>query len=72
MSIGGKKFAVVGLRRPPLGGQASDVYVELGELQAVSDREGRVNGMNVRATDSGSVTRMVGQGDRASPPRRRR
>jgi ABC-type antimicrobial peptide transport system permease subunit len=55
VSVGGKKFRVVGIADPPLGGQASDVYVELGQLQKVSDREGRVNAMNVRATDSGSV-----------------
>ena len=56
VKIGGKEFRVVGIVEPPLGGQASDVYVELGQLQKVSDREGRINSMNVRASDSGSVT----------------
>ena len=56
VSLGGKKFRVVGIADPPLGGQASDVYVELGQLQKVSDREGRVNAMNVRASDSDSVS----------------
>jgi ABC-type antimicrobial peptide transport system permease subunit len=55
VTVGDRKFRVVGLAQPPLGGQASDVYVELGQLQAVSDREGRVNAMNVRATDTGAV-----------------
>ena len=55
VSVGGRKFKVVGLAQAPLGGKASDVYVELGQLQAVSDRKGRVNEMNVRATDSDAV-----------------
>ena len=55
VSVGGKKFRVVGIAQAPLGGQASDVYVELDQLQKVSDRKGRVNAMNVRATDSDSV-----------------
>ena len=76
-----KKFRVVGLAEAPLGGQASDVYVELGQLQTVSDREGRVNAMNVRATDSDAVTsvakrdreRLLGRaGDHRRRPRRPR
>mgnify|MGYP006148059407 CR=1 FL=1 len=35
--------------RSPLGGQSSDVYVELGRLQKLSDRRGRENVVNVRA-----------------------
>ena len=59
VSIGGRGFEVVGIAKPPLGGQASDVYVPLAQLQAVSDREGRVNALNVRATDSGSVASVA-------------
>jgi ABC-type antimicrobial peptide transport system permease subunit len=55
VTVGGREFKVVGLAQAPLGGKASDVYVELGQLQAVSDRKGRVNEMNVRATDSDAV-----------------
>jgi putative ABC transport system permease protein len=55
VSVGGRKFRVVGIAELPLGGQPSDVYVPLTQLQAVSDREGRVNSLNVRAEDSGSV-----------------
>ena len=43
VTLGGKRFNVVGLASPPLGGQASDVYVKLGQLQTLSDRKGRVN-----------------------------
>ena len=55
ITIGGAKLKVVGLARPPLGGQASDVYMSLARLQKLSDREGRVNAMHVRATESDSV-----------------
>ena len=41
-----------GLAQTPLGGQSPDVYVKLAQLQAFSDREGRVNTVQVRA-DSG-------------------
>ena len=56
VSVGGKKFRVVGVAEAPLGGQASDVYVELGRLQKLSNREGRVNTMLVRATDGSKVS----------------
>lgn len=51
----GRRLEVVGLVRSPLGGQSSDVYVELGELQKLADREGRVNVVNVRARDAAAV-----------------
>jgi ABC-type antimicrobial peptide transport system permease subunit len=50
-----KTFTVVGLARSPLGGQASDAYVKLGQLQAISDRKGRVNAAQVRAKSTGDV-----------------
>ncbi len=53
--VAGAKFDVVGLAGAPLGGDASNVYVELGRLQALSDREGRVNGMQVRAESADAV-----------------
>jgi ABC-type antimicrobial peptide transport system permease subunit len=53
--IAGKRFEVVGLSAAPLGGAASNAYVELGRLQAVSDRKGRANIMNVRADSTDSV-----------------
>jgi ABC-type antimicrobial peptide transport system permease subunit len=55
ISLGGKTFTVVGLAQTPLGGQASDVYVKLGQLQELSDREGRVNTVHVRAASGDSV-----------------
>src|SRR5437588_5453751 len=52
ITIGGKKFTVVGLANTPLGGQASDVYVKLAQLQQMSGRVGRVNTVYVRATSA--------------------
>jgi ABC-type antimicrobial peptide transport system permease subunit len=57
--LGGKKFTVVGLAETPLGGQSSDVYVELAQLQALADREGRVNTVYVRAESSGDVAAVA-------------
>ena len=67
VSVGGRKFRVVGIAEPPLGGQPSDVYVPLAQLQKVSDREGRVNALNVRADDSGSVSSVAKQIETSFP-----
>jgi putative ABC transport system permease protein len=56
VKLGGKSFKAVGIAKPPLGGQASDVYVELGTLQKLADRKGRVNVLQVRASDSNQVS----------------
>jgi ABC-type antimicrobial peptide transport system permease subunit len=55
VTLGGKKFTVVGLAETPLGGQSSDVYLKLSHLQDLSDREGRVNTAYVRAESSDDV-----------------
>jgi putative ABC transport system permease protein len=55
ISLGGKTFTVVGLASSPLGGQASDTYVKLGQLQKLSDRVGRVNTVQVRADSTDDV-----------------
>jgi ABC-type antimicrobial peptide transport system permease subunit len=55
ISLGGKTFTVVGIAKTPLGGQASDVYVKLGQLQALSGRTGRVNTVYVRADSADDV-----------------
>jgi ABC-type lipoprotein release transport system permease subunit len=49
------RMQVVGLVRSPLGGQSSDVYIELGRLQKLADREARVNVINVRAENAAAV-----------------
>jgi ABC-type lipoprotein release transport system permease subunit len=50
-----KRFTVVGLARSPLGGQSSDAYVKLAQLQAISGRKGRVNSAQVRAQSTDDV-----------------
>ena len=55
ITLKGRKFEVVGLASPPLGGQASDIYVKLDQLQRMSGRAGRVNTLYVRADSSGDV-----------------
>lgn len=53
-------FKVVGLAKPPLGGQTADVYLTLPELQVLSGREGRINVLLVRAEDAASVSKLEG------------
>lgn len=50
-----KRFEVVGVASSPLGGQASDVYMKLDQLQQLSDRKNRVNTLYVRATSADAV-----------------
>lgn len=52
-------YKVVGIANPPLGGSSSDVYVKLDQLQTASGRENRVNGVYVRATDTGAVSSVA-------------
>jgi putative ABC transport system permease protein len=59
ITLKGKEFDVVGLASPPLGGQASDIYVKLDQLQRMSDREGRVNTLYVRADSSDHVAALA-------------
>jgi ABC-type antimicrobial peptide transport system permease subunit len=55
ITVSGEKFTVVGLAKTPLGGQASDVYMKLTQLQKLSGRVGRVNTVYVRATNAKNV-----------------
>jgi putative ABC transport system permease protein len=55
LPVAGDEFEVVGLATSPLGGDASNAYVELGRLQQLSDRQGRVNEIQVRADSADSV-----------------
>jgi putative ABC transport system permease protein len=59
LTLGGKSFTVVGLAETPLGGQSSDVYVKLAQLQGLSDRAGRVNTAYVRAESSDDVAAVA-------------
>src|SRR6266545_2539912 len=55
LTLNGKKFKVVGLVAPPLGGQTADVYLPLKQLQALAGQKGLANVILVRADDSSSV-----------------
>ncbi len=55
VEIKSRKYEIIGIASPPLGGQASDVYVKLSQLQNASDRKGRVNTVYVRADDTDAV-----------------
>ena len=55
VDVGGEKFDVVGLASAGLGGESSDIYVHLSELQRLSDREHRANVVRVRAANSDQV-----------------
>jgi ABC-type antimicrobial peptide transport system permease subunit len=55
LTLKGKTCHVVGMAKPPLGGQSSDIYIPLKQLQALSGRDGRVNVLQVRADKSSDV-----------------
>lgn len=55
VTVKGKAFTVVGIATTPVGGQSSDVYVKLGQLQGLSGRVGRVNTIYVRAASADDV-----------------
>jgi putative ABC transport system permease protein len=65
--IKGKSYKVIGLAKQPLGGQSSDVYIRLGELQQLTGREGQVNGLQVRATSADAVDGVAKQVSAAFP-----
>jgi ABC-type antimicrobial peptide transport system permease subunit len=50
-----QRLRVIGIANPPLGAEAADVYVPLETLQHLSDRDGRVNALRVRATGADRV-----------------
>ncbi len=67
LSIKGTSFKVVGLAKPPLGGQAADVYVPLNDLQELSGRTGRINVVMVRAAHASDVERVAKAVESAFP-----
>jgi ABC-type antimicrobial peptide transport system permease subunit len=55
LDLNGTTFTVVGLVKPPLGGQSADVYVPLAQLQKLASQNGLANVILVRATSSADV-----------------
>jgi ABC-type antimicrobial peptide transport system permease subunit len=58
LDLNGTAFTVVGLVKPPLGGQSADVYVPLAQLQKLADEKNLANIILVRATSSSDVTKV--------------
>ncbi|MDX6547591.1 MAG: hypothetical protein QOG33_1141 [Gaiellales bacterium] len=54
-----KTFTVVGISSAPLGGTASNIYVELTTLQTLAGYSGEINGVNVRAASSSDVSSVA-------------
>jgi ABC-type antimicrobial peptide transport system permease subunit len=58
LNLNGTSFTVVGLVSPPLGGQSSDVYLPLKQLQALANQKGLANVILVHASSSGDVAKV--------------
>lgn len=56
LDIKDRSFEIVGLVRPPLGGNAADIYLVLPDLQEISDREGQTNVLLARTDDASKVS----------------
>jgi putative ABC transport system permease protein len=64
LDVNGTSFAVVGLVKPPLGGQTADVYVPLAKLQTLASQKSLANVVLVRAasgTSVGAVQQAIAQ-----------
>jgi len=59
IELAGETFSVIGIAETPLGGQSSDAYVKLSQLQELSDRKGRVNTVYVRAESADDVASVA-------------
>jgi putative ABC transport system permease protein len=58
LDLNGTTFTVVGLVKPPLGGQSADVYIPLKRLQTLATETGLANVILVRATSSADVSNV--------------
>ena len=58
LDLNGTMFKIVGLVRPPLGGQTADVYIPLAQLQKLASQNGLANVVLVRATSSSDVAKV--------------
>ena len=61
IDVGKGSFEVVGISSGAVGGQASDVYVELGTLQKQANLKGRINAIEVSAASSSEVDAVAGR-----------
>jgi putative ABC transport system permease protein len=58
LDMNGTSFTIVGLVKPPLGGQSADVYIPLAKLQTLAKEAGQANVILVRATSSSQVSNV--------------
>jgi ABC-type antimicrobial peptide transport system permease subunit len=65
--LDGRTIRVVGLARPPVGGQAADIYLDLPVLQRLADRRGRVNLLLIRARSAADVSQLSREVERFLP-----
>jgi putative ABC transport system permease protein len=65
--VRGARFAVVGIAKPPLGGETSDIFVRLGVLQRLAGLPGRVNVLRVRAASAGQLATVANRIERTFP-----
>jgi putative ABC transport system permease protein len=56
LNLNGTGFSVIGLVKPPLGGQTADVYIPLTKLQTLASQKALTNVVLVRATNSKDVS----------------
>jgi putative ABC transport system permease protein len=61
IDLNGTTYVVVGLVRPPLGGQTADVYLSLPSLQKLAGQKNWVNVLLVRAASGSSVAQVQKQ-----------
>ena len=61
VTVDERNFTIVGIAEPPLGGSASDIYIDLRVLQELSDREGRINVIQARAEEADVVSGVAAQ-----------
>jgi putative ABC transport system permease protein len=61
VTLDGTSFSVVGIASSPLGGTASDIYVELATLQRIAGYQGQINTLDVRASSTGTVSAVASQ-----------
>ncbi len=59
IELDGTTFTIVGIASSPLGGTASDVYVELATLQNIAGYQGQINTLEVRASSTSTVSSVA-------------
>ncbi len=65
IDLNGTKVKVVGLVKPPLGGQSADVYIAQKQLQTLAKQKGLANVVLVRADSSSDVASVQSEIEQA-------